>query len=53
MYKRQLKDDKAVLSVWKSAAVSNGETINSGVEAIMAKALCATQAFNKLSLIHI
>ena len=42
-----LKDDKAVLSVWKSAAVSNGETINSGVEAIMAKVLCATQAFNK------
>jgi ribonucleoside-diphosphate reductase alpha chain len=41
-----LKADKAVLSVWKQAAVSNGEntTLPSGVEAIMREALQAARS---------
>lgn len=42
-----LKEDKAVLSVWKSAQVVNGElsSINAGSEAIMAKVMTATTEF--------
>jgi ribonucleoside-diphosphate reductase alpha chain len=41
-----LKEDKAVLSVWKSAQAVNADlNLNAGAEAIMAKVLAATSEF--------
>ena len=46
-----LKEDKAVLSVWKTAQASNGgtNTLNVGIEAIMGKVLAATAEFTTRS----
>ncbi len=46
-----LKEDKAVLSVWKSAQAvnSNSDSINAGVNAIMHKVLNASQEFTTRS----
>lgn len=46
-----LKEDKAVLSVWKSAQVMNSDinSLNAGVEAIMDKVMTATAEFNTRS----
>jgi ribonucleoside-diphosphate reductase alpha chain len=46
-----LKEDKAVLSVWKSAQVMNSDinSMNAGVEAIMDKVMIATTEFNTRS----
>ncbi|WP_428357162.1 LAGLIDADG family homing endonuclease [Methyloprofundus sp.] len=46
-----LKEDKAVLSVWKNAQVVNAgfDSINSGVNAIMDKVLVASQEFKTRS----
>ena len=46
-----LKEDKAVLSVWKQPQVVNGnnETINCGVQSVMEAALDATQSFETRS----
>ncbi|MDD2723651.1 MAG: LAGLIDADG family homing endonuclease [Methylovulum sp.] len=44
-----LKDDKAVLSVWKNAQVANGNTYGMGVEAVMAKVLAAAGEFTTRS----
>jgi ribonucleoside-diphosphate reductase alpha chain len=38
-----LKEDKAVLSVWRSAQVVNGETACAGVDGVMEAALAAAQ----------
>ncbi|MDT8425895.1 MAG: LAGLIDADG family homing endonuclease [Methyloprofundus sp.] len=46
-----LKEDKAVLSVWKSAQAinANSDTINAGVNAVMDKVLNASQEFTTRS----
>ncbi|MCX7098555.1 MAG: ribonucleoside-diphosphate reductase [Methylococcales bacterium] len=46
-----LKEDKAVLSVWKNAKIVNSstDTLNAGVEAIMDKVMAATGEFNTRS----
>ncbi len=46
-----LKEDKAVLSVWKSAQVMNSDinTLNAGVDAIMDKVMTATVEFTTRS----
>lgn len=43
-----LKEDKAILSVWKRAVAVNGDTdtVNRGVDAIMDKVMAATTEFN-------
>jgi ribonucleoside-diphosphate reductase alpha chain len=42
-----LKQDKAVLSVWKPAAVANGAAQPSGVDAVMAEALAAARTLSQ------
>ncbi|WP_340122743.1 LAGLIDADG family homing endonuclease [Methylobacter svalbardensis] len=46
-----LKEDKAVLSVWKTAQVMNSDinTQNAGIDAIMDKVMLATSEFNTRS----
>ena len=46
-----LREDKAVLSIWKSAQVMNSgvNSVNSGVDAVMRKVMTATAEFNTRS----
>ena len=44
-----LKDDKAVLSVWKHARVANGSTLMDGADSIMQAALNAARCFDTRS----
>ncbi len=43
-----LKEDKAILSVWKTAQTANSDlsNLNAGVDAIMSKVMTATNEFN-------
>ncbi len=44
-----LKQDKAVLSVWRNPAVANGPRTGDGVDGIMARALAAAEKFRRRS----
>jgi ribonucleoside-diphosphate reductase alpha chain len=44
-----LKEDKAVLSVWKPAMVANGEPVGTGVDTIMQAAVDASRCFSMRS----